>query len=104
MLRIALLVGVLGSMTVAMSSLVHAKDVSAQQAGVEYARDVVQKVDAEHQDNLKKLAESEKELADAQKQVAEDKKQAEVSKVKLDTAKTKLDKAQTVLDQAWKQR
>ncbi|MFA7399668.1 MAG: hypothetical protein WCZ98_04215 [Sideroxydans sp.] len=104
MLRLLMMIGLLGSMTVAMSSLVHAKDVSAQQAGVEYARDAVHKLDAEHQDNLKKLAESEKELADAQKQVAEDKKQVEASKVKLDTAKAKLDKAQSILDQAWKQR
>lgn len=104
MFRSLMMVGLLGSMAVGMSSLVHAKDVSAQQAGVEYARDVVQKLDAEHQDNLSKLAESEKELADAQKQVAEDKKKVEASKVKLDAAKAKLDKAQTVLDQAWKQR
>lgn len=103
MLRVLMLVGLLGSMTLGMSSLVHAKDVSAQQAGVEYAREVVQKADAEHQDNLKKLAESEKALAEAQKQVAEDKKKAEASKLKLDQAKAKLDKAQTVLDQAWKQ-
>jgi|GEM_PF-1664943 len=104
MLRLLMTVGLLGSMAVAMSSLVHAKDVSAQQAGVEYAREALQKVDAEHQANLKKLAESEKELAEAQKQVAEDKKKVEASKLKLDAAKAKLDKAQTVLDQAWKQR
>ncbi len=48
MLRLLMAIGLLGSMTVAMSTLVHAKDVSAQQAGVEYARDAVQKVDAEH--------------------------------------------------------
>lgn len=104
MLRLLMTIGLLGGMTVAMSSMVHAKDVSAQQAGVEYARDVVQKIDAEHQDNLKRLAESEKELAEAQKQVADDKKLVEASKVKLETAKAKLDKAQSVLDQAWKQR
>jgi predicted nucleic acid-binding Zn-ribbon protein len=104
MLRLLMMIGLLGSMMVAMSNLVHAKDVSAQQAGVEYAREAVQKAEAEHQANLKKLAESEKELADAQKQVAADKKIAEASKVKLDLAKAKLDKSQTVLDQAWKQR
>jgi hypothetical protein len=104
MLRLLMMIGLLGSMTVAMSSLVHAKDVSAQQAGVEYAREAVQQADIEHQANLKKLVASEKELTDSQKQVAEDKKIAEASKVKLDLAKAKLDKSQTVLDQAWKQR
>jgi hypothetical protein len=86
----------------AMSSPVLAKDVSAQQAGVEYAREAMLKVDSEHQDNLKKVAESEKELAEAQKQLAEDKKTADTSKLKLDQAKAKYDKAQAVLDQAWK--
>ncbi len=64
MLRMLMVVALMGSM----SSLVHAKDVSAQQAGAEYAREALLKAEAEHQDNLKKVAESEKELAEAQKQ------------------------------------
>jgi len=103
MLRIVMLIAVLGSMLVAMSSMVHAKDVSAQQAGAEYARDAMLKAEAEHQDNLKKVASSEKELADAQKRLAEDKKKADASKIKLDVAKAKYEKAQELLDQAWKQ-
>ncbi|MEQ1532652.1 MAG: hypothetical protein HOO97_08570 [Sideroxydans sp.] len=103
MFRALLMVGLLGSMLVSMSSLVHAKDVSAQQAGVEYARDAVLKAEAEHQENLKKYASAEKELADTQKRLAEEKKTTEASRVKLELAKAKLDKAQRVLDAAWKQ-
>jgi len=103
MLRILLMVTVMGSMLVAMSSMVHAKDVSAQQAGAEYARDAMLKAEADHQANLKKVAESEKSLAEVQKQLAEDKKKADVSKAQLDQAKAKYEKAQELLDQAWKQ-
>jgi len=99
MLRMLLVVALMGSM----SSLVHAKDVSAQQAGAEYAREALLKAEAEHQDSLKKVAESEKELAEAQKQLSEDKKRAEASKAKLDQAKAKSDRAQALLEQAWKQ-
>lgn len=99
MLRMIMLVALLGSM----SSMVHAKDVSAQQAGAEYARDAMLKAEAEHQDNLKKVAESEKELAEAQKRLAEDKKKAEASRSKSEQAKAKYEKAQELLDQAWKQ-
>lgn len=103
MLRTLMMVTLLGAMLAAMSTMVHAKDVSAQQAGAEYARDGMLKAEAEHQDNLKKLAESEKALTEAQKQLAEDKKKADASKVKLDMAKAKYEKAQELLDQAWKQ-
>ncbi len=99
MLRMLLVLGLL----VSASSPVHAKDVSAQQAGAEYAREALLKAEAEHQDNLKKVAESEKELAEAQKQLSEDKKKAEASKAKLDQAKAKSDRAQALLEQAWKQ-
>lgn len=102
MKRMLLVVALMGSMLASMSSLVHAKDVSAQQAGVEYSREAMLKAETEHQDNLKKVADSEKELADAQKQLAEDRKLAEASRAKLDQAKAKFDKAQAVLEQAWK--
>lgn len=103
MLRLMLVIALLGSMLASMSSLVHAKDVSAQQAGVEYAREALLKADAEHQENLKKVAESEKELAEVQQRLAEDKKTAEVSRKTFEQAKAKFDKAQALLDQAWKQ-
>lgn len=103
MLRMLLVIGLLGSMLASVSTLVQAKDVSAQQAGVEFARDGLLKAEAEHQDNLKKVADSEKDLQEAQKRLAEDKKKADVSKVKLDQAKARFDKAQAVLDQAWKE-
>ncbi len=99
MLRMLLVFGLLASM----SSPVFAKDVSAQQAGAEYAREALLKAEAEHQDNLKKVAESEKDLLEAQKQLSEDKKKAEASKARLDQAKAKSDRAQALLEQAWKQ-
>ncbi len=98
MMRMLLLLGLLVSM-----SSVHAKDVSAQQAGAEYAREALLKAESEHQDNLKKVAESEKDLLEAQKQLAEDRKRAEASKGRLDQAKARSDRAQALLEQAWKQ-
>ena len=102
MLRVLLVLALTGSIFASMSALVHAKDVSAQQAGAEYAREGLLKAEAEHQINLKKLAETEKELAEIQKRLAVDKKAAEASSLKVEQAKAKLDKAQVLLDQAWK--
>jgi hypothetical protein len=103
MLRIVLVLALLGSMFTAMSSMVHAKDVSPQQAGVEYAREALLKAEEEHRVNLKKVTESEKDLAEVQKHLAENKKAAEGSLKNVEQAKSKFDKAQALLDQAWKQ-
>jgi hypothetical protein len=88
---------------ISMTSLAQAKDVSAQQVGVEYARENLEKAEAEHKDNLQKVSDSEKRLADAQKRLEEDKKKAVASKKSLDEANAKFVKAQELLDQAWKQ-
>jgi len=95
----------LGLITVmlAMTSLAQAKDVSAKQVGVEYARGNLEKAEAEYKDNLQRVADSEKYLADAQKRVAEDRQKAAVSKKNLEEAKAKYARAQELLDQAWKQ-
>lgn len=103
MLKVLLVITLLGSAVVSMSSLVHARDVSAQQAGVEYARDALLKAEEEHKANLKKVAETEKELAELQKRLAENKKAAEASGKNVEQAQAKFDRAQTLLDQAWKQ-
>ena len=93
----------------AVVSPVHAKDVSAQQVGVEYARENLEKAETEHKDNLRRVADSEKNLADAQKRLveaqkrlADDKKKAEVSKKNVEEAQAKHARAQELLDQAWK--
>lgn len=86
-----------------MTSLAQAKDVSAKQVGVEYARQNLEKAEAEHKGNLQHVTDSEKRLSDAQKRLAEDKKKSEESKKSLDEAKAKYAKAQELLDQAWKQ-
>ena len=86
-----------------MTSLAQAKDVSAQQVGVEYARGNLEKAEAEHKDNLQRVSDSEKRLADAQNQLAIDRQKAVVSKKNLDEAKVKYTRAQELLDKAWKQ-
>jgi hypothetical protein len=87
-----------------------AKDVSAQQAVVDYAKQEVDKADAQHKANLKEVSEAEKLLEqrkkafeDQTKVLAEDRKKAELSKQHLQEANTKLNKAQAILDQAWKE-
>ena len=87
-----------------------AKDVSAQQAGVEYAHQEVDKADVQHKADLKEVSEAEKLLEQRKKAfeeqtkvLADDKKKAELSKQRLQDANSKLNKAQTTLDQAWKE-
>jgi hypothetical protein len=91
-------------------SVAQAKDVSAQQAGVEYARQEVEKADAQHKSDLQdvdaaeKLLELRKKAFELQtKQLADDRKKAELSKQHLQESNAKLTKAQSILDQAWKE-
>lgn len=93
----------LALLLLSMTSLVHAKDVSAKQVGVEYARQNLEKAEAAHKDNLQRVSDSEKRLTDAQKRLAEDRQTAATSKKNLDEAKVKYARAQELLDQAWKQ-
>lgn len=88
---------------VSMTSLAQAKDVSAQQVGLEYARENQEKAEAEHKGNLQRVADSEKRLADARKRLEEDRQKAAASKKELDEANAKHVRAQQLLDQAWKQ-
>lgn len=104
MLKTLLVLVLSGGMLFGMADSSHAKDVSAQQTGVELAREGWLKADAAHQANLKKVAESEKKLAEAQKQLEADRKQASASKAALEQAKARLDQAQANLDRAWKER
>ncbi len=86
-----------------MTSLAQAKDVSAKQVGVEYARQNLEKAEADHKDNLQRVADSEKYVSDAQNRLSEDRQKAAVSKKNLEVAKAKYARAQELLDQAWKQ-
>jgi len=88
----------------------NAKDVSAQQAGVEYARVEVEKLDKQHKDDLQDVVDAEKLLEerkkayeDQSKKLADDRKKAELSKKRLQEATSKYNKAQAILDQAWKE-
>ncbi len=106
-LRIQLILAVLCFTS---ATFAQAKDVSAQQAGVEYARQEVVKADAQHKSDLKQVADAEKLLEQRKKayeeqtkQLADDRKKSELSKQHLQEANTKLTKAQAILDQAWKE-
>lgn len=95
--------GLFFTVLVSMTSLAQAKDVSAQQVGVEYARENLEQTEAEHKGNLQRVADSEKRLADARQRLAEDSQKAATSKKNLDEANAKYVRAQQLLDQAWKQ-
>lgn len=95
--------GLFFTVLVSMTSLAQAKDVSAQQVGVEYARENLEKAEAEHKGNLQRVADSEKRLADCEKRLADDRQKAATSKKNLDEANAKYARAQQLLDQAWKQ-
>ena len=56
----------LALLLLSVTSLVHAKDVSAKQVGVEYARQNLEKAETEYKDNLQRVSDSEKRLTDAQ--------------------------------------
>lgn len=107
MLKIQIMVAVCLAVFI---STAEAKDVSAQQAGLEYARQEVDKADAQNKSDLKEVAEAEKLLEQRRKafelqtkQLADDRKKAELSKKRLQEANVKYGKAQAILDQAWKE-
>jgi membrane-bound lytic murein transglycosylase B len=92
------------------SSVVRARDVSAQQAGVEYARQQVEKADAQLKSDLSDVDDAEKLLEQRRKafeqqskRLADDRKKAALSKKNLQEANVKHAKAQAILDQAWKE-
>lgn len=94
---------VLVSALLSMTSPAQARDVSAQQAGVEYARENLERAEAEHKVNLQRVSDSKKRLTEAQKRLADDQQKAEVSQQNLEQARAKYSRAQDLLDQAWKQ-
>ena len=107
MLKIQIVFAVL---LVSFASIAQAKDVSAQQAGAEYAQQEVEKADAQNKSDLRDVAEAEKLLEQRKKayeqqakQLADDRKKAELSKKRLQEANVKYSKAQAILDQAWKE-
>ena len=87
----------------ATTSLAQAKDVSAQQVGVEYARENLENAEKQHKANLQQVADAEKQLAEAQKRLEENRQKSQASKKALDEANAKYIKAQELLDRAWKE-
>lgn len=101
---------ILAIVLTAFFSVSQAKDVTAQQAGVEYHRQEFEKADAEYKANLKEVEDSKKLLEerkkqydDQVKQLASDRKKTELSKQHLQEATVKYNKAQAILDKAWKE-
>jgi hypothetical protein len=87
----------------AAAPVVHAKDVSAQQAGLNYALQQMEKSEAEYKADAQKVTETEKAIEQKKKQLAEEQKKAELSRKNYLEAREKLAKAQEILDRAWKE-
>lgn len=80
-----------------------AKDVSAQQAGLNFALQNMERAEAEYKSDAQKVSETEKVIEQKKKQLAEEQKKAELSRKNYLQAKEKLSAAQAVLDRAWKE-
>ncbi len=97
-------IGVLfASLIFVLAPSANAKDVSAQQAGLNYALQQMEKSEAEYKADAQKVSETEKLIEQKKKQLAEEQKKAEASKKSYVEAKEKLAKAQEILDRAWKE-
>ncbi|MBE0612353.1 MAG: hypothetical protein IH604_01675 [Burkholderiales bacterium] len=82
---------------------VQAKDVSAEQSAVQYARQEFEKLEAEHRADVEQAALTRKALEQLKKQYEAEQKKALLSEKKKQQARAKLEKAQEALDRAWKQ-
>lgn len=80
-----------------------ARDVSAQQAGLNYALQQMERAEAEYKSDTQRVADTEKVIEQKKKQLAEEQKKAELSKKNYLEAKEKVGKAQEILDRAWKE-
>lgn len=100
MLRIGILVILFSFAAIPVTQ---AKDVSAQQAGLNYALQQKEKFEAEHKADAQKVTETEKIIEQKKKQLAEEQKKAELSRKNLMEAQEKVSKAQAALDRAWKE-
>ena len=80
-----------------------ARDVSLEQSAVQYARQELEKAEAEHKADVEQAARTRKALEPLQKQFEEEQKKASLSEKKKQQTKARLDKAQEALDRAWKQ-
>lgn len=95
--------GLFFTVLVSVISPVQARDVTAQQVGLEYARENLEKAELEYKEARQRVADSEKRLADAQARAEADRQSAATSRKNLDEASAKHVRAQQLLDQAWKQ-
>lgn len=86
-----------------LSPTVHAKDVSAQQAGYNNALQKMEKAEAEYKADAQAVADTEKFIEKKKKQLADEQKKSEVSMKKFMESKEKLEHAQAALDKAWKE-
>lgn len=80
-----------------------ARDVSAQQAGLNYALQNMEKAEAEYRADAQKATDTEKLIEQKKKQLAEEQKKAELSRKIYLESKEKVSAAQAVLDRAWRE-
>ncbi len=80
-----------------------ARDVSREQSAVQYARQELEKAEAEHKADVEQVARTRKALEPLKKQYEEEQKKAGLSEKNKQRAKARLDQAQQALDRAWKQ-
>jgi len=84
-------------------SIVHAKDVSIQQAAYNNALQKMEKFEAEYKADVQSAADTEKLIEKKKKQLVEEKLKAELSKKKYVDSKEDVEQAQLALDKAWKE-
>lgn len=97
-------VGILTALFVfAVAPVAQARDVSAQQAGLNYALQQMEKSETEYKADAQRVTDTEKIIAQKKKQLAEEQKKAELSRKSYLEAKEKVNKAQAALDRAWKE-
>jgi hypothetical protein len=87
----------------AVAPVAQARDVSAQQAGLNYALQQMEKSETEYKADAQKVTDTEKVIEQKKKQLAEEQKKAELSRKSYLEAKEKVNKAQAALDRAWKE-
>lgn len=100
MLRTGILVALL---TCAAIPVAQAKDVSSQQAGLNFALQRMEQAEAEYKADAQKVSDTEKIIEQKKKQLAEEQKKAELSKKNYLESKEKVGTAQAILDKAWKE-
>jgi len=96
-------IGIFAALLLSVVPLVHAKDVSVQQAGYNNALQRMEKAEEAYKSDAQTVADTEKFIEKKKRQLAEEQKKADISRKNYQEAKEKLEQAQNALDRAWKE-